>query len=104
MPISMHLAITSPVRCASTRPPKLLQPRPTAETIRPELPRLRYSKSRVPFEAISYQLSVFSYQPRAGLCNESCRDGDDGTCLAPPQEIIQREGFQADTSPSQVFV
>src|SRR3989304_2371077 len=48
MPISTHLLTTAMVPWASTRPPKLLQPRPTAETWRPDLPRFLYS-TMVPF-------------------------------------------------------
>src|SRR6185312_11852608 len=79
MPMSMHLEMTSPVRWASTRPPKLLQPRPTAETMSPELPRLRYSTFRGAFLR-SCQLSVFSHQPGRLQLTESCGIGDDGAC------------------------
>src|SRR5260221_14785194 len=43
MPSSSALCTTARVCSASHRMPKLLHPRPTAETLSPELPRLRYS-------------------------------------------------------------
>src|SRR5438874_12348055 len=43
MPASMQALTTSAVRSASSRPPKLLQPRPTSDTLSPDFPRLRYS-------------------------------------------------------------
>src|SRR6185312_3089634 len=42
-PASIAASTTSRVRSASSRPPKLLQPRPTTETSRPLAPRVRYS-------------------------------------------------------------
>src|SRR5690348_13023909 len=44
MPRSSALWITRRVASSSMRPPKLLQPRPIAETRRPDVPRLRISK------------------------------------------------------------
>src|ERR1700722_4152369 len=41
MPQSSALCTTLRVASRSIRPPKLLQPRPTSETLRPDLPRLR---------------------------------------------------------------
>src|SRR5882672_7814193 len=46
MPRSNALCTTARVAAKSLRPPKLLQPSPTAETIRPEDPRLRCSIRR----------------------------------------------------------
>src|ERR1700682_556274 len=43
MPSSRLRCTIARVCSASLRIPKLLQPSPTAETLRPELPRLRYS-------------------------------------------------------------
>jgi hypothetical protein len=43
MPRSIALWITFFDISASARPPKLLQPMPTADTISPDRPRLRYS-------------------------------------------------------------
>src|ERR1700722_9804648 len=43
MPSSSALCTTARVCSASHRMPKLLHPRPTAETLSPELPRLRNS-------------------------------------------------------------
>src|ERR1700684_1907718 len=43
MPSSSALCTTTRVCSASHRMPKLLHPRPTADTLSPELPRLRYS-------------------------------------------------------------
>src|ERR1700722_5107039 len=50
MPRSIALWITLREVSRSVRWPKLLQPRPTAETRRPELPRLRISMDH-PFES-----------------------------------------------------
>src|SRR5712692_4502414 len=50
MPASRQALITAVVASASIRPPKLLQPRPTSETLRPEWPRFRYS-TKVPLLA-----------------------------------------------------
>src|SRR5438105_4568032 len=43
MPTSSARRTTARVAASSQRPPKLLQPSPTEETIRPERPRLRCS-------------------------------------------------------------
>src|SRR5579859_1141529 len=43
MPRSSAALTTAAVPASSSRPPKLLQPMPTAETSRPERPRCRYS-------------------------------------------------------------
>src|SRR5271167_2482518 len=43
MPSSSALCTTTRVCSASVRMPKLLHPRPTADTLSPELPSLRYS-------------------------------------------------------------
>src|SRR5437667_4651462 len=48
MPRSNALCTTARVAAKSARPPKLLQPSPTAETIRPERPRLRCSTGASP--------------------------------------------------------
>src|SRR5262245_4789924 len=48
MPLSIALSMTLRVDSSSIRPPKLLQPRPTRETRRPERPRLRVSMGRSP--------------------------------------------------------
>ena len=48
MPRSSALCTTARVAAMSIRPPKLLQPSPTAETIRPERPRLRCSNADIP--------------------------------------------------------
>src|ERR1700674_234862 len=48
MPRSSALCTTARVDSRSTRPPKLLQPSPTAETIRPLRPRLRCSNEASP--------------------------------------------------------
>src|SRR5690349_6438869 len=48
MPRSSALWITLRVASRSMRPPKLLQPRPIADTRRPDAPRLRISKRRCP--------------------------------------------------------
>src|SRR5438067_7048710 len=52
MPQSSALCTTARVARSSMRPPKLLQPSPTAETIRPERPRLRCSNA-APSHSIS---------------------------------------------------
>src|SRR4051812_36320889 len=48
MPRSSARCTTPRVAAMSMRPPKLLQPSPTAETIRPERPRLRCSTRSTP--------------------------------------------------------
>src|SRR6266853_1203123 len=55
MPRSSALCTTARVAALSTRPPKLLQPSPTAETIRPERPRLRCSKAHSSCELLARQ-------------------------------------------------
>src|SRR5579864_1593719 len=48
MPRSIALWMTLRVASRSMRPAKLLQPRPTSETLRPDLPSVRVSTGRVP--------------------------------------------------------
>src|SRR5580698_1823552 len=48
MPRSSALCTTLRVASRSMRPPKLLQPRPIADTRKPDAPRLRISKVRLP--------------------------------------------------------
>src|SRR3954452_3284492 len=48
MPRSSALWTTARVAAMSIRPPKLLHPSPTAETIRPDRPRLRCSNEDTP--------------------------------------------------------
>src|SRR3954447_15072671 len=48
MPSSSAASTTARVRSRSTRPPKLLQPSPTTETVSPEAPSWRYSIGKRP--------------------------------------------------------
>src|SRR5262245_31580911 len=61
MPCSIAASTTAFVPASSTLRPKLLQPSPTTETTRPELPSLRYRMSAMP-------LTLLCLSKAPGLC------------------------------------